>query len=546
MNPRLSQLLTQLQTIWKQLGLNQRISLVLAAGAVLAGLGGLAMWSTRVDYAHLYGGLDEAEAGKVIAALDEAKIPYRISRGGSAIEVPASQVHQVRIQLAGKGIPRSGDVVGFEIFDKSNFGISDFVQRANYMRAVQGELARTISQMDMIESARVMVVLPENRLLVDTRKRPTASVFVRVRGNAVLPAQSVTAIRFLVANAVEGLQPNGVIVADNLGNVLSEHLDEDSQAGQAATQLKTRQELEKYLARKAEDLLAPTVFPGRAVVRVSVDINFDSLTTTEEKFDPEGQVVRSSTVTDETTESAGPGGSAGVPGVVVNTGATETNGVAAATPSNSTRKKVTNNQYEINRTLSTLTQAAGSIRRISAAVFVPMRTEGTGTERKAVPRTPEELEKLRRIVQGALGIATTNSVNRADEIVLEELPFNDQPAQEVAVETQRQQRKEFWMNLGRQVTYPVLALGVLAFFWRTLRKLPAEVLPKTLIPEEYEAVGTNGSGDHNGNGHLLVGGLRKAKQEVVTVEVLNQLIREHPDNMTEAIRSWMTRGSKAK
>src|SRR5476651_1922346 len=151
----LTQLGQQLLGIWKQLGVNQRISMVLTTIAVGLGLGAVAFFSSRADYSLLYGKLDEGESSKVIAALDESKIPYQV-RGGSIL-VPADKVYQVRMQLAGKGIPR-GEGVGFEIFDKANFGISDFVQRANYTRAMQGELARTISQLDQVESARVMLV----------------------------------------------------------------------------------------------------------------------------------------------------------------------------------------------------------------------------------------------------------------------------------------------------------------------------------------------------------------------------------------------------
>ncbi len=147
MNKNLSQIGQQLAGIWKQLGLNQRISIVMATRGRSRGPGRpSAWWSSRADYSLLYGKLDETEASKVIAALDEAKVPYKVSRGGGSILVPADKVYQVRMQMAGKGIPR-GEGVGFEIFDKANFGISDFVQRANYTRAVQGELARTISQL---------------------------------------------------------------------------------------------------------------------------------------------------------------------------------------------------------------------------------------------------------------------------------------------------------------------------------------------------------------------------------------------------------------
>jgi flagellar M-ring protein FliF len=256
---------------------------------VIVGLSGLVLWSSRPDYALLYGRLDDAEAAKVIAALSEANVPYQTSRGGGTISVPSDKVHQMRMQLAAKGIPR-GEGVGFEIFDKPNFGISDFVQRANYLRAVQGELARTIAQVDVIESARVMIVMPENRLLVDNQRKPTASVFIRVRGNTPLPPQNVNAIRFLVANAVEGLTANNVSVVDNQGNVLSENNENDSVAGLSSTQLSARQNLEKYLAKKAEEMLNKVLGAGQSVVRVSADINFDSLTRVEEKYDPEGQI----------------------------------------------------------------------------------------------------------------------------------------------------------------------------------------------------------------------------------------------------------------
>ena len=170
----------------------------------MAGLGSLIFWTSQPDYALLYGKLDDAESAKVIAALDEGKIGYKVSRGGGAISVPSDKVHVVRMQLAGKGIPR-GEGVGFEIFDKPNFGLSDFVQRANYLRAVQGELARTIAQVDSIESARVMVVIPKTGSCWTTRKSRRPPCSCACGGHAARPTSTVEAIRFLVANAVEGL-----------------------------------------------------------------------------------------------------------------------------------------------------------------------------------------------------------------------------------------------------------------------------------------------------------------------------------------------------
>src|SRR6185437_13458017 len=188
------------------------------------------------------------------------------------------------------------------------------VQRANYIRAVQGELARTISQIDEVESARVMIVLPENRLLLDKDKFATASVFVRVRGNSQLQPQSINSIRFLVANSVEGLKPNHVTVVDNLGNVLSENSDNDSLSGLTSTQLAARRNLEQYLGKKAKDMLEKVLGPGQAIVRVSADINYDTITRNEVKYDPDGQVIRTQTKNDENTDTSttSPSGPVGI------------------------------------------------------------------------------------------------------------------------------------------------------------------------------------------------------------------------------------------
>ncbi len=536
MNKNLSQIGQQLAAIWKQLGINQRISVVMATFGVVVGLAALSWWSSRVDYSLLYGKLDEAEASKVIAALDDAKVPYKVSRAGGAILVPSDKVYQLRMQMAGKGIP-SGEGVGFEIFDKANFGISDFVQRANYTRAVQGELARTISQLDQIESARVMIVMPENRLLTDSLRKPTASVFVRVKGNAQLPSSSVNSIRFLVANSVEGLQANNVSVVDNQGNVLSENQENDSIAGLSGNQLSARRNFEQYLSKKAEGMLEKVLGPGEAVVRVSAEINWDSITRKEEKFDPDGQVASSTIINDENTETVN-GVTGGSPGMSANTASTNADGTTtnaaptvAAAPVNTshTRKKVTNSSYEISKSTSTILQAAGGIKRLSTAVFIAQRFDGKGADRKAVPRTPEELQKLTHIVQSALGIQENGDANRKDEITLEEMPFNDQFATDLTTQLDTQAKRQYWVELAEKLVYPVLAIGIVFMFWRTLKRTKVDELPIG-VPV--------GGGNGNGNGQSFRSG---SGSGVVTVEVLNQLIRENPANVTQAVRTWMTR-----
>ena len=342
MNQNLSKLLKQLADIWGHLGASQRVSVVAATFLLVAGLAAAAFWSSRTDYALLYTGLSDAESAKVVAALGDAKVAYQMGSGGTVL-VPADKVYSVRAQLALKNIPQ-GDGVGYEIFDRQNFGISDFVQRANYLRALQGELARTIGQFDEVQAARVMIVLPENRLLLDKDKFPTASVMIRLRGNSPLAPQTIAAVRFLVANSVEGLKAQHVAVVDNLGNH-EEMSDNDSLAGVSSSQLAARRALEQYLAKKAQDLLETVLGPGQAIVRVSAEVNYDTITRTEEKPDPDSQVVKTQTKNDENNDTTAAQNTTPT-GISANT-VTDTNtALASAAPINSTRNHKTTSTIE--------------------------------------------------------------------------------------------------------------------------------------------------------------------------------------------------------
>ena len=539
MNQNLTKLLGQLRTIWGQLGASQRMTVAAATFVLVAGLAALSLWSSRTDYGLLYAGVSDAEAAKVIAALDEAKVPYKAS--GGSILVPQDKVYAMRMQLAAKGLPQS-DGVGFEIFDKPNFGISDFVQRANYTRAVEGELARTISQIDEVTGARVMIVLPENRLLLDKNTYPTASVFLRVRGNTPLPPTSINSIRFLVANSVEGLKPNHVSIVDNLGNALSENAEDDSMIGLTSSQLAARRNLEQYLAKKAQDILEKVLGPGQAVVRVSAEINYDTLTTTQEKFDPDGQVVRTQTKNDENNDTTTTKPNSAV-GISANT-STATNAVDANVNNMLNHKVTSTVEYEIGKTSTSTSQSGGNIKHLTAAVTVATQMEGAGADRKVVPRTTEELEKLRRIIAGAVGVDTT----RGDTMTLEELPFNDQFSLDMTRELELQRKHDFWWELARNAIYPAIGLGVLFVLFRLFKRTPVQEIPIG-VPVGRLMARQNGNGNGNGhgegNGHGVsprFGEPSEPQPGVVTIEVLNKLIKENPTNMTQAIREWMSRG----
>ncbi|HEX7652931.1 MAG TPA: flagellar basal-body MS-ring/collar protein FliF [Verrucomicrobiae bacterium] len=531
MNNNFSKLGKQLLDIWGQLGVSQRVSVLAATFVLLAGLGTVTFWSSHKEYGLLYGGLSDAESSKVVAALDEAKIPYKVGSGGS-ISIPSDKVYAMRMQLAGKGIPQAGDGVGFEIFDKPNFGVSDFVQRANYTRALQGELARTISQINEVESARVMIVLPENRLLLDKDKFPTASVFVHVRGNSQLMPSSINSIRFLVANSVEGLKPNHVSVVDNLGNVLSENSENDSFTGMSSSQLAARRSLELYLSKKAQDMLEKVLGPGQAIVRVAAEVNYDSMTKTEEKFDPDGQVIRTQTKNDENQDTTTSANNTPT-GISANT-VTETNTVAAGVNSTKNHKVTSTVEYEIGKTKTDMIVAAGGIKRLTAAITIATQMQGTGTERKAAPRTPEEMEKLRRIVSSALGTDTS----RGDTVALEELPFNDTFATDLTQQLDSQQKRDFYMNMVGNLAYPAVGVIAILFLFRMFKKTNVQEIPIGVPVGRLAAKGAAAPGSRN------VEFTFEPQTNVVTVDVLNRLIKENPNNMTQAIRDWMTRGPK--
>jgi flagellar M-ring protein FliF len=394
-----------------------------------------------------------------------------------------------------------------------------------------------------------MLVMPENRLLVEYQKKPSASVFLKLRGNVPIPASTVNAIRFLVANAVEGLNPEGVSITDNIGNLLTEAFDNDPVTGATSSQLKQRREYENYLAKKVESFLAPYVGgPMRVMARVSVDLDYTTLQRKETKYDPESQVKRTETITDERVDNTTSTlvGAVGTPGAATNAN-TDTNSPAGTAPvtKNNTNKKVTQNQYEINEVTTTQNHIPGSTKRLSAAVFIPIEYVVTGTNRVAAPRSPAEMLKIRRAVQSALGIVERGEAGRVDELSVEEIAFNDQPSLELTQRLEKSERQRLWTEIARESVFPLLGVGVLAVFWRIFQKTSIDEIPIG-IP-----IGA-ASGDGGSQMNSFAAGLRAGPNSepdevqpfVMTADMMNQLMKENPNNMTHALRTWMTRGGE--
>jgi flagellar M-ring protein FliF len=524
-----------LLALWGELGLNQRVSLVVASLAVIGGLIAVVMWSRRPDYQLLYGRMSEKDAAAIISQLQTQNIPHQVTAGGTAVMVPTDQVYKLRMDLASKGLP-SGDGVGFEIFDKGQFGLSDFVQRTNYMRAIQGELARTITQLQGVKAARVMIVQPENRLLLTEQGvKPSASVFIDVGGGR-LDSEQVNAIRNLVANAVQGLVPDAVAVVDNRGRVLSDELKQDPALGTASSQMRYKQQVEDYLSKKVETMLAAVIGPGNAVVRVSAEIETEATTSTQEKYDPEGQVVRSQTVTQDASNSAEQRASGGAVGVSANIPEKAAGNEPASRPTSTSEQKRENRTttYEINRVTTNTVRNPGTVKSVTAAVFIAPRAAavapaataaGTPAPEAAVAkRTPEELNALRQLVLNALGLKAAAGQSLDSLVSLQEVPFQAAeriPAQIEAI--QSESRWQGWVESASRWAAVGLAGVVFLFFLRMLSKQKIEPVPVEVLSLPPDAMGRalpNGSG-------------------AVTPEMLNQLIRHKPANISAALRDWV-------
>ena len=518
--------LQSLVALWGHLGVNQRVSLVIAAMVVVAGLTALVSWSRRPDYQLLYGRLGEKDAAAVISYLQSSNIPYRAEAGGSTVFVPAEQVHRLRMDLAGKGLP-SGEGVGFEIFDKGNFGVSDFVQRTNYARALQGELSRTISQLEGVRGARVLIVQPENRLLlVDQSIKPSASVFIDLGGGRI-SSEQVNAIRHLVSNSVQGLLPDAVAVVDNRGRVLSEELKTDPLLTTASSQIKYRQSVEDYFAKKVESMLSAAVGAGNAVVRVSAEVDTDSTTIAEEKYDPEGQVVRSQTSTEDTSATAEAAAGGGAVGTAANVPAEAAAAATSAPGGAQTRteqnRKNRTTSYEINSTRTSITRNPGTVRSITAAVFINQRVGGTAAAPAPQPRTPEELTALRQLVVTALGVKLAAGQTAESVVALQEVAF---PAEQLAVQAEQiREQNKLQPYIDMAVRFlPLVVAGVLIlFFLRRLGRekpeaVPVELLRELPASEQRALIGAPGT---------------------VTPELINELIRQKPTNVGTALRDWV-------
>lgn len=385
----------------------RRLSLLLAAGMTLSVLAAMVYFANRTDYKVLFSHLSSEDASAILAKLQEQKIPYELSSSGDTILVAAEKVSELRLEMAGSGLPQGGGV-GFEIFDQKTLGATDFEQQLNYRRALQGELARTIKGLEEIQSSRVHIALPKESLFVSEEKKPTASVSLKLKPGRSLSQAQIEGIAHLVASSVEGLNAEDVIIVDSKGAILSKVKGESRLSGLSNSQVEFQRNLEKDTAARIQSLLENVVGQGKAVVRVAADLDFRVTEKTEESYDPESPVVRSSQKQSEKSPaSASAPANAGV-------GAERLD-------------EITN--YEINKTVSKTVMPVGEIKKLSIAVLVDgvYAKDKKGGETYA-PRSQKEIESIEGLVRTSAGF---NSA-RGDQVAVTNMPFQKIDAEEAS------------------------------------------------------------------------------------------------------------------
>jgi len=515
----------------------------------------------------LFAGLDPADSGKIIAKLDTMNVPYELQGNGTQILVPNDRVSRLRMTVAQEGLP-SGGTMGYELFDRSDsLGTSDFVLNIHRLRALEGELARSISSLSYVRRARVHLVLPRRQLFSRNAPEPSASVVLQMQGGRRLVRGEVAAIQQLVAAAVVNLQPSRITIVDGQGTLLAPgRAKSGGLAAETAEASGRKEAFESQLARTIEEILERTVGAGRVRAEVTAEMDFDRISTTTESYDPEGQVVRSTQSVEETSAAKDSQGSANAPVTVTSSLPSSTpQGTTGSQNSNSTNSNRTEElvNYEISKTTRTHIRESGTVKRISVAVLV----DGTyatdaGNNRTYKARTPEEMTELKKLVETAIGYNPT----RGDKVEVINLRFaKGEPVLEEEARPLFGLGKNDYIRIAELCILAIVSILVILLVIRPLIKRILDALPeaiassKNLIEESVAAAGSHstalppasagaGSGamalpDARASGHERATSINMEEVEGrvrdSTMKRIGEIVEKHPDEAVNIIRNWM-------
>jgi flagellar M-ring protein FliF len=482
---------------FEKLEFKQKIGLGAAAIFLVAMLSLLSISGNKNDYKVLFSNINEADGSQIIASLTQMNVPYQFTPGGGAILVPEKLVYETRLKLAGQGLPKSG-YVGFEVLENQKLGTSQFVEQVNYQRALEGELARSIGSIAQIKSARVHLAVPKQTAFVRDQEKPTASVVLQMYPGRFLEPQQVVAIQHLVGSSIPKLSPSQVTVVDQEGILLSQ----SSQRMESldSSQLKYVAELENALAKRVSILMDPIAGKDSVRAQVTVDMNFDERTRTEETYGKNSAPNAASVRSQQNIDSSGqPSGAKGAtPGALTNqpppqptaplTGplaadneARQLNSPSGAGGDTSERRESTIN-YEVDRAIEILKANKGQVKRISAAVVVnykPAIMRDGKIETPAAPYSPEELQQITNIVRDAVGY----SEKRGDTVSVANIPFAADTAEAVPF-----YRQPEFFEMSKEFLKYGLALLAILLMYRALKNLFAPEEPEVIAPIIEEAI----------------------------------------------------------
>lgn len=437
-----AQLVTRSKQFLAQLPLQKKLTLALVTAATLCSMLFLVVWANRPEYGLLYSGLDPADAAQIVEDLKTNSVPYKLKDGGGTIEAPTNQIYELRLKYAGKNLVSSG-AVGYELFDKNNLGLTEFMQKINLKRALEGELSKTINQIDAVQASRVHLVIAEPALFADEQAKSSASVILKLKGNRSLDNQQILGVAHLVARSVEGLKPEDVVIMDSHGAVLSKLASESADFGFSNTQLEMKEKVERYLSQKAQSMLDVVLGANNSIVRVAAALNFDRINRTSEKYDPDNAAVLSEERNEERS--------------------------ARSDTVLYQRENVVTN-YEINKTVEQYQASVGDIKQLSIAVFVNgvMKADGSGAGETFAPRSEEEIQKITDIVRNAVGF----SEDRKDQIVVHQLAFDRSyfdRERELLTSMENKDRQDDLIRLGLLVAGGLFFLFMLRSTLKRLR-----------------------------------------------------------------------------
>jgi len=496
---------------------SQVMMLLGIGGGTIVGAIFVVGWLNSVTYSRLYSDLDESEAGEVITWLNDNKIQYNLTGGGRTIEVPSGDVYKTRIGLASEGLPRSG-TVGYSIFDENNLGMTDFLQNLNFRRALEGELTRTIMQLNEVQAARVHIVMPKERLFKQDQKQSTASVVLKLNGNRSLSAHQINGITHLVASSVEGLEPSSIAIVDYDGNLLTSGTETDQLAGLTSSQLDVRKKVEDYLQSKAQSMLDEVLGAGKSVVRVTTDLDFQQVEKTSEMFDANSPSVRSEERTKTSLATSDKPSEA-----------------SESTQDDNSETVITN--YELNKTVEHLINAVGTVDRLSVAVLVDgvySEVEGEdGAEMIYQPRSQEELDRLASIVKNSVGF----DPQRNDQIEMVNIAFDRQNLEDDRRLLDTMYQQEFYWEMGKKIGLALLLLFVFFYVKKKSSKLFAalgKLVPATVPRPQQQMPSATSIMTEEPLEPVL-----PEKRQAKLIDKMQETAREEPEEIAKVIKTMM-------